>query len=72
MSNWISVEERLPEKNMGVLVFIPMEDNHITSGMYDISEKWVLLDEYRVVGEGEGMSECKVTHWMKLPPPPKP
>lgn len=49
-----------PEHNVGVLVFIPDEDNHITSGMWDIDNKWVLLDEYRV-------PECEVTHWMKLP-----
>lgn len=49
-----------PEYNVGVLVFIPGEDNHITSGMWDISKKWVLLDEYRT-------PECEVTHWMPLP-----
>lgn len=49
-----------PEHNVGVLVFIPGEDNHITSGMWDISNKWVLLDEYRTPEE-------EVTHWMPLP-----
>lgn len=48
------------EYNVGVLVFIPGEDNHITSGMWDIDNKWVLLDEYRV-------PDCEVTHWMPLP-----
>jgi hypothetical protein len=56
---WISVESQMPEHNVGVLVFIPEEDYHITSGMWDISNKWVLLDEYR-------KPECKVTHWMPL------
>lgn len=71
---WIEIEEgnvkTYPKKNYGVLVFIPEEDGHITSGMWDVSEKWVLLDEYRTVGEGEGMENCKVTHWQPLPKPP--
>lgn len=61
---WISVKDRLPDVNMGVLVFIPDEDNHITSGMWDVGKEWVLLDEYRV-------PECEVTHWLPLPKPPK-
>jgi hypothetical protein len=59
---WNSAEIK-PPHNVGVLVFIPDEDNHITSGMWDISNKWVLLDEYRT-------PECEVTHWMPLPNPP--
>ena len=61
---WHDAEKELPEKNVGVLVFIPEEDNHITAGMYDISEKWVLLDEYRE-------PTVPVTHWMRMPPEPK-
>lgn len=59
---WNSAENK-PPYNLGVLVFIPDEDNHITSGMWDISNKWVLLDECRT-------PECEVTHWMPMPPPP--
>lgn len=63
---WIEIDENdiatYPEHNLGVLVFIPQEDNHITSGMWDVDDKWVLLDEYRVMGE--------VTHWQPLPSPP--
>jgi len=61
---WNDVEKGMPEFNKGVLVFIPEEDNHITSGMWDISENWVLLDEYRT-------PESEVTHWAYLPEPPK-
>jgi hypothetical protein len=64
---WIPVEMRLPKENVGVLVFIPEEDNHITSGMWDVSKKWVLLDEYRTVSD-----DAPVTHWMLLPPLPQP
>lgn len=64
MEEWIKVEDKMPEYNVGVLVFIPDEDYHVTSGMWDISNKWVLLDEYR-------NPECSVTHWMKLPDIPE-
>lgn len=56
---WVKADTK-PEHNVGVLVFIPGEDNHITSGVWDISNKWVLLDEYRTPEE-------EVTHWMPLP-----
>ena len=62
--NWIKSSEQMPEYNKGVLVFIPDEDFHITSGMWDIDNKWVLLDEYRV-------PECEVTHWMEMPDIPE-
>lgn len=56
---WVKADTK-PEHSVGVLVFIPGEDNHITSGMWDISNKWVLLDEYRTPEE-------EVTYWMPLP-----
>jgi hypothetical protein len=61
--DWISSKERLPDFNRSVLVFIPEEDNHITVGMWDVSQKWVLLDEYRV-------PRSEVTHWAECPPEP--
>jgi len=60
---WVKSETK-PEHNVGVLVFIPGEDNHITAGMWDVSEEWVLLDEYRTPEE-------EVTHWMPLPALPE-
>jgi hypothetical protein len=56
---WISVDERLPEYNVSVLVFIPEEDHHCTTGMWDISNEWVLLDDYRV-------PTCDVTYWRPM------
>lgn len=53
---WIKSSKKLPPKNVSVLCFIPEEDDHITTGMYDVSEKWVLLDEYRV-------PKSEVTYW---------
>jgi hypothetical protein len=62
-TKWIKSSDRMPEYNVSVMVFIPEEDNHITSGMWDISNKWVLLDEYRVP-----LSE--VTYWAEMLPEP--
>lgn len=62
---WKSVEkDGYPEYNRGLIVCIPDEDYHITSGMWDRDNKWVLLDDYRV-------PDCPVTHYMPLPPFPK-
>lgn len=63
-SEWIAADIK-PPQNLGVLVFIPGEDNHMTTGMWDVSNEWVLLDEYRV-------PTCEVTHWQLLPEPPTP
>lgn len=56
---WISVKDRMPEKNISVIVFIPEEDHHVTTGMWDVSKKWVLLDEYRV-------PQSEVTYWQPM------
>ncbi len=58
-NQWISVKDRLPEENVSVMVFIPEEDNHITAGMWDVSKKWVLLDEYRI-------PKSQVTYWASM------
>jgi hypothetical protein len=56
---WIKSSKRMPTENMAVFVFIPEEDNHITTGMWDVSKKWVLLDEYRV-------PRSEVTYWAPM------
>ena len=60
---WRASEDDMPEHNKGCLVFIPEEDNHITSGMWDVSGKWILLDDYRE-------PKSIVTHWAYLPDEP--
>lgn len=60
---WIKASIRKPEHLVSVLVFIPEEDEHITTGMWDITNKWVLLDEYRV-------PKSEVTYWMEMVTPP--
>lgn len=62
-NGWIKSSDRMPEFNIGVLVFIPEEDHHITAGMWDVSKKWILLDEYRI-------PQSEVTYWMPMPNEP--
>lgn len=62
-NGWIKSSERMPEFNISVMVFIPEEDHHITSGMWDVSKKWVLLDEYRI-------PQSEVTYWQPWPHEP--
>lgn len=58
-NGWIKSDRHKPSYNISVLVFIPEEDNHVTTGMWDVSKKWVLLDDYRVP-----ISE--VTYWRTI------
>lgn len=58
-NGWIKSSRHKPQQNVGVLVFIPEEDNHITTGMWDVSNKWVLLDEYRI-------PKSEVTYWRPI------
>ena len=58
-SEWISVEERLPEEEARVLVWLNIEDNYTTIDTDRIlCGKWVRWNSF-------------VTHWMPLPEPPK-
>ena len=57
MSEWISVEDRLPEKNTSVLV---STDNGIVFQCLYAYDGWDLW---------EG-NEVNITHWMPLPEPP--
>ena len=61
-SNWISVKDRLPEKNGRYLVY---ENGEVYSAEYEKNRpdsEWT--DDY----EGYFM---KVSHWMPLPEPPE-
>lgn len=56
-NNWISVEDRLPDENTRVLVFIPYTDTKIDTDRI-LNGKWVRWID-------------KITHWQPLPEPPE-
>lgn len=72
LPKWISVEERLPEDNLNVLVYaIGNNENSViamtsyTHNMYGYNiEGWCSPWQYFFY-------EYKITHWMPLPEPPK-
>jgi hypothetical protein len=58
MSEWISVNDRLPEKNQLVLIYAPDTDQlKIRIGLFDKE-----INIYHNLG---------ITHWQPLPEPPK-
>ena len=61
--SWISVKDRLPEKDTRVLVYLDIKDlNPYSTPFFDtdriLDGKWVRWNSY-------------VTHWQPLPEPPK-
>lgn len=74
-SEWISVEERLPEPNEECLVSARVGDR-VVIDLGEIVQYWNgRTNEYGFMwmitndwDEGEG---CEITHWMPLPEPPK-
>lgn len=68
-NNWISVKERLPEKDSSVLVFckpVPIKyPNGIFIGYLD-----VFSDEDLWIVDGTQTETKSVTHWMPLPNKP--
>ena len=65
VQEWISVKDRLPITNVGVLVYTPRLKN-IFEVFYKLDGKWEIFS-YR---GGEILND-EVTHWMPLPEPPK-
>lgn len=61
-SNWISVKDRLPEKQRNYLVYVPPV---YTNVVYFNGYEWVVdEEEYCFISSD-------ITHWMPLPEPPK-
>ena len=79
-TNWISVEEKLPERNQKVLVYIVGDaDPEINVSDWDEKDDKPSEDGYLYIRwyyEGQPMYSTswyqKVTHWSLLPEPPKP
>ena len=59
-SEWVSVDERLPEPNVRVLVYSKVHKDHLIS---EIDEKGRWWQTYTLLNG--------VTHWQPLPTPPK-
>ena len=62
---WISVEERLPEPFVSVLVQMPGEEPHPT-----VREGFISDDGIWCAGHFKREPD-EVTHWAKMPEPPK-
>lgn len=64
VSSWIPCSERLPEKDMSVLI---SAQGHRVTAYYDSVKGVFMLTET----EGLFYSMSAVTHWMPLPEPPQ-
>lgn len=62
---WISVEERLPEVDMGVMCVAQ------TAWGPEVTEGYFWKHSQMISPIDEGCAVDKVTHWMPLPEPPK-
>ena len=68
MSNWTSVEDRLPDKTKNVLVFA----NDIVNGWQEVLNCYVCPEYGNAIWEYLDCEDfpCIVTHWQELPEPP--
>lgn len=70
---WVPVTERLPEKNIEVLICFAGQNTLASTGQYTGSDKdvkgWCYPWENRAATDTG--DDPVVTHWMPLPPPPK-
>ena len=68
-SQWISVEERLPESKNEVLVF--EKSNNVSFSFFD-GKAWFINEYERNYGYIQRkLPDGLVTHWMPLPPAPE-
>ena len=73
MSKWISILDRLPEKEVRVLVYVESKDFIDIDSYVEIYECPVSFSTQSIcIGEGwESGLDGEITHWMPLPTPPK-
>ncbi len=61
---WVSVGERLPDDLCRVMVMAP--------GLYGAQVAWLLKGKWHDgIGYPDDAIDCRVTHWMPLPPGPE-
>lgn len=71
MSEWISVNDRMPDKNKSIIINIDFDSKHV--GPLVICGKWT-GNTFKVGPNGvkkEDEDGIIVTHWMPLPEPPE-
>lgn len=68
---WIPVSERLPEVGKNVLMYFKKEGGTIVSGYFAYMEEETPIWNAYTDGGWYTDCECKPTHWMPLPEPPK-
>ena len=81
VQEWISVDDRLPEKDGGYLVVTNYFGNHQSINVRSFAKVGETVNEYDLAGEKNVwyrydseygyVSTDSVTHWMPLPEPPK-
>lgn len=69
MAEWISVEERLPDDGIRVIVADCDPDDDAQTQLVTLSCRCPALGRW--VDYGDGLNWRRVTHWMPLPEPPK-
>ena len=62
MSNWISVEDRLPEFHKDILFYAGAIDGVRMGRLY--------RNSHRFISDGDKFFKSDVTHWQELPEPP--
>lgn len=69
MSKWLSIEDRLPEKQNDVLMYFA--SGNMAVGFWHDQDEYITF--WRAYTDDEFYTDCDCmpTHWMPLPEPPK-
>lgn len=70
MSNWILVEDKLPEEGIYVLACIRNKDIAIVERQYYQNRNWYTTPSYGCYDVNVKFDNNSVTHWQPLPEPP--
>lgn len=71
---WISVKDRLPEKEVDVLIIMQKwgtDVPHIYMGSLQYDNAWYTTNEFHDSRHDDGSNYEYITYWMPLPEPPK-